>query len=401
MRILVTGAAGLIGSAVASLLRREHDVIGLDLRPGAEVQKIADLAGPLGLAGFDAIVHVAALHAPHVGRASDAEFRAVNVDATARLLDAALAAGVSRFVFTSTTSLYGRALEPKGGRAAWIDETTEPQPRDIYDETKLAAETLVRAAGLPGAILRMSRCFPEPLPEMALYRLYRGIDRRDVARAHALALEADGGTYVISALSPFLPEDREALVADAPAVLRLRAPEVAARFERLGWPLPRTIDRVYNPARAAAALGFTARYGPADVLDGDCDPAPPLARSRKAARLATMLRSALLLLGLSGCASPVPPAPTRDIYQEVVIARVIGFHCHQGDGDRFDARIAALRPWLDRELGAGQAEAMLGQQHANVGDTDFVSCPSRRDREGVARAIERRLSTLERRARGR
>jgi nucleoside-diphosphate-sugar epimerase len=274
MRILVTGAAGLIGSGVASQLRRDHEVTGLDLRCGPEVQEVADIRQPLSLAGFDAVIHVAALHAPHVGLASDAEFRSVNVDATARLLDAASAAGVSRFVFTSTTSLYGHALDPAAGRAAWIDEDTEAQPRDVYDETKLAAEALVRASGLPGAILRMSRCFPEPLPRMALYRLYRGIDRRDVARAHSLALEGDGGAYVVSAPTPFLPEDREALVADAPAVLRLRAPEVAAGFERLGWPLPRAIGRVYDPARAAAALGFAARYGALSVLDRDCDPAP-------------------------------------------------------------------------------------------------------------------------------
>lgn len=89
-----------------------------------------------------------------------------------------------------------------------------------------------------------------------------------------------------------------------------------------------------------------------------------------------MLRSALLLLGLSGCASPVPAAPTRDIYQELVIARVIGFRCHQGDGDRFDGRIAALQPWLDRELGAGEAEAMLGQQHANLLDTPSSPAPA-------------------------
>ncbi|HEX8366787.1 MAG TPA: NAD(P)-dependent oxidoreductase [Allosphingosinicella sp.] len=275
MRILVTGAAGLIGSGVAALLRRDHEVIGLDLRPGPQVQKTADIRDPIGLAGFDALVHVAALHAPHVGRVPDAEFRSVNVDATERLLDAALAAGVGRFVLTSTTSLYGHALEPAAGRAAWIDETVEPHPRDIYDDTKLAAEALVRASGLPGAVLRMSRCFPEPLPEMALYRLHRGIDRRDVARAHVLALEAQGGTYVISAETPFRPEDREALVADAPALLRLRAPEIAARFEQHGWPLPRSIGRIYDAAGAAAGLGFTARYGARSVLDGDCDP-PPL-----------------------------------------------------------------------------------------------------------------------------
>jgi nucleoside-diphosphate-sugar epimerase len=277
MRILVTGAAGLIGSSVAALLRRDHEVVGLDLRQGPEVEMIADIREPPPLAGFDAIVHVAALHAPHVVHASDAEFRSVNVDATARLLDAALAAGVSRFVYTSTTSLYGHALEPREGRAAWIDEEVEPEPRDIYDETKLEAERLVRSAGLPAAILRMSRCFPEPAPEMAAYRLYRGIDRRDVARAHALALggaTVDAPVYVISAPTPFLAEDREALFADAPSIIRRRAPEVAQTFAERGWPLPRSIGRAYSPARAAARLGFTARYGALSVLDGDCDPPP-------------------------------------------------------------------------------------------------------------------------------
>lgn len=278
MRILVTGAAGLIGSAVAARLRRRHDAAGLDLRPGREVDLRADIRRPPDLAGFDAVVHIAARHAPDVGRASDADFRSVNVDATARLLDAALAARVRRFVHTSTTSLYGHALEPRGGRAAWIDEATEPQPRDIYDETKLAAEELVRASGMPAAILRMSRCFPEPLAEMAIHRLHRGIDRRDVARAHQLAVEAmDGGcdTFVISAPPAFLPEDCETLAADAAAVIRRRAPAVAAAFAGRGWPLPATLGRVYSPARAAERLGFTARYGAASILAGDCDP-PPL-----------------------------------------------------------------------------------------------------------------------------
>jgi UDP-glucose 4-epimerase len=277
MRILITGAAGLIGGGVAALLRRAHEVVGLDVRPAPEVQLLVDIGGPLPLDGFDAVVHVAALHAPHVGRASENDLRAINVDATARLLEAALAAGVRRFVYTSTTSLYGHALEPKDGLAAWVDETVEPQPRDIYDETKLEAEALVRSAGIPGAVLRMSRCFPEPVREMAIHRLHRGIDRRDVARAHALAVDCAAGceTYVISAPPPFSPDDRPALIEDAAALIRQRAPKVAAAFERRGWPLPRSLGRVYSPAKAAAQLGFTARYGALTVLADDCDP-PPL-----------------------------------------------------------------------------------------------------------------------------
>lgn len=284
-RVLVTGAAGLIGSAVASTLRAGREVVGLDLRPGPQVDGIADVRSPLRLEGFASVVHVAALHAPHVGVAPDEEFRAVNVESTARLLDAALAAGVGRFVLTSSTSVYGHALEPARGRAAWIDEGVEPEPRDIYDETKLEAERLVRASAIPGAILRMSRCFPEPAPEMAVHRLHRGIDRRDVARAHAMAAERaepDCPTWIVSATPPFAREDAQALFEDTASVLRLRAPAVAAAFERKGWPLPRSLGRVYSPAKAAAELGFSTRFGALAVLGGDCDPEP--AESVSAAR---------------------------------------------------------------------------------------------------------------------
>ena len=71
---------------------------------------------------------------------------------------------------------------------------------------------LVRAhlvIGVDLTLLRMSRCFPEPAHLMAAYRLYRGIDARDVARAHAALGSADPGlrTHVISAATPFRHED--------------------------------------------------------------------------------------------------------------------------------------------------------------------------------------------------
>ena len=203
MRILVTGAAGLIGSAVARRLADEHEVVGVDLRPEPQVAIAADCLDVAlwgrGIGAIDAIVHVAALHAPQVGQRSAAEFRRANVEATARLLDFALAAGTRQFVLTSTTSLYGHALEPDD-RAAWIDEQVEPRPRDIYDETKLEAERLVASAGgsMACTSLRMSRCFPEAAALMAAYRLHRGIDRRDVAEAHALALAREGPPATLS-----------------------------------------------------------------------------------------------------------------------------------------------------------------------------------------------------------
>jgi nucleoside-diphosphate-sugar epimerase len=117
--------------------------------------------------------------------------------------------------------------------------------------------------------LRMSRCFPEPAPLMAAYRLHRGIDARDVAEAHALAAAADldpWSVFVLSAATPFRRDDLDRLWHDAPAVLRERAPGLVAEFARRGWPLPPRVDRVYDAARAERALGWRTRYGFSEVL---------------------------------------------------------------------------------------------------------------------------------------
>jgi len=283
MRIIVTGAAGLIGSAVAQRLADDHEVIGVDLRPGPQVSRPADCLdvaewGPR-IGSVDAIVHVAALHAPHVGHRSDDDFRLSNVDATSRLLDFAIAGGVRHFVFTSTTSLYGHALEP-AGQAVWVDEQLEPHPRDIYDETKLEAERLVAAAAsstLTCTSLRMSRCFPEPTALMATYRLHRGIDRRDVADVHALALHRKSEPYrcyVISAATAFERDDCGALVRDAPAVIERRCPGLVKRMADRGWQVPRSISRVYDASLANCELGFRTRFGIDACLAGDWDPLP-------------------------------------------------------------------------------------------------------------------------------
>ena len=69
-----------------------------------------------------------------------------NVTGTLNLLEEAVAAGVGRFVFTSTTSAFGRALTPPpGAPAAWVTEDVAPVPRNIYGVTKIAAEDALRA----------------------------------------------------------------------------------------------------------------------------------------------------------------------------------------------------------------------------------------------------------------
>lgn len=266
MKVLVTGSSGRIGGAIAARLSLRHAVTGVDLRPGPLTTELADVEDTTRiavlLAGIDAVVHTASLHVPDLAARTAADFRSVNVDATRRLLAAAGDAGVGRFVYTSTTSLYGDAMLPEAGEAVWVTEGLGPQPRDVYDETKLAAEEAcaeAARAGLPAVALRMSRCFPEDPRLVAIYRLYRGVDAEDVAQAHELAL-APGRTgfsvFNVSAPTPFAREDCRLLFEDAAAALLERHPWAAAEFSRRGWQLPRSIDRVYVVERAIAELGY-------------------------------------------------------------------------------------------------------------------------------------------------
>lgn len=275
-RVVVTGSAGRVGHAIVRCLAGNYDVVGVDRVPASSaVQHVGDLADRRVLdrafAGAHAVIHAAALHAPHVDIVSDAEFERVNVAGTAAVIAAACAAGIQRIVFTSTTALYGHPAAARGS-AAWIDEDVEPTPRTIYHRTKLAAERLLREAAsdrLAVRTLQMSRCFPEPVDVMAVYRLHRGIDARDVAAAHAAALVHAGEPYhawVISGATPFQRTDCDALAIDAPRVLRARAPGAVAALESRGWSLPETIDRVYDPARAMRELAWRPRYGVSEVL---------------------------------------------------------------------------------------------------------------------------------------
>jgi nucleoside-diphosphate-sugar epimerase len=266
VKILVTGSSGRIGSAIAARLSVRHQVAGFDQRPGPLTTAIGDVRDTPLLAGLcagkDAVVHTASLHVPDLAARSADDFRNVNVDATRRLLQACGDAGVGRFVYTSTTSLYGDALVPDAGGAVWVTEDLVPRPRDIYDETKLAAEAACAEAarhGLPCVSLRMSRCFAEEPRLMAIYRLYRGVDADDVAQAHELALTATTAghdVYNVSAPQPFGITDCGRLLSEADAVILQRFPWARAEFARRGWMLPRSIDRVYVVDRAITGLGF-------------------------------------------------------------------------------------------------------------------------------------------------
>src|SRR5262245_14824538 len=148
MNYLITGSSGHLGEALVRVLRdRNADVVSIDLKPGAFTQFIGSIADQefvaARMAGVDAVLHAATLHKPHVATHSRQDFVDTNVAGTLNLLEAARRAGVSAFIFTSTTSAFGDALTPPpGGPAAWITEDVVPRSKNIYGATKLAAEDL-------------------------------------------------------------------------------------------------------------------------------------------------------------------------------------------------------------------------------------------------------------------
>ncbi|RBY81366.1 NAD(P)-dependent oxidoreductase [Blastococcus sp. TF02-09] len=292
-RVLVTGSAGHLGEALVRTLREAgRDVVGLDRLASPSTDVVASVTDResvrRAMEGVTAVLHTATLHKPHVGTHSRQDFVDTNVTGTLVALEEAVAAGVGAFVFTSTTSAFGRALTPgDGAPAAWITEDVVPRPLNIYGTTKVAAEDLcellARDAGLPCVVLRTSRFFPAADDSDQVRTgyadanakvnelLYRRADLHDVVDAHLAAIDrAPGlgfGRYVVSATTPFGPEDLAELHRDAPAVVERLFPEYRDVYARLGWRMFPRIDRVYVNERARADLGWRPRYDFAHALD--------------------------------------------------------------------------------------------------------------------------------------
>jgi nucleoside-diphosphate-sugar epimerase len=148
VRVLVTGHHGYIGSVlVGLLLDAGHDVVGLDtfLFSGCDfgedhtpaipaVRKDVRDVAARDLDGFDAVLHLAALSNDPIGDLNPDCTYAVNHRASVSLARAAKLAGVERFLFSSSCSLYGAAASD------WIDETADFNPVTPYGESKVLAE---------------------------------------------------------------------------------------------------------------------------------------------------------------------------------------------------------------------------------------------------------------------
>ncbi len=154
MKLFITGASGFVGGAVAAALRADYDIVAMSRSVRSDARIRAAGVTPLRcsladvdaahLAGCEVVVHSAAF----VGAwGTRQQFREANVAGTTRLLEAARAAGVRRFVHIGTEAALFRGQPMRD-----IDETYPYPARTpyLYAETKAEAERRVLAANAPG-----------------------------------------------------------------------------------------------------------------------------------------------------------------------------------------------------------------------------------------------------------
>ena len=293
MKALVTGSAGHLGEAlIRTLKNQDHEAIGIDLIDSDYTDEVGTITNQefvkQCMKGMDTVFHAATLHKPHVATHRRQDFIDTNITGTLNLLEEAVSAGISSFIYTSTTSSFGDALAPSDDNpAAWITEDVIPVPKNIYGVTKVAAENLCqlfyRNHHLPCIILRTSRFFPEEDDRKQVREeyednntkanefLFRRVDIEDVVSAHLLAMEKASAigfaSYIISATTPFSEDDLLELRSDAKAVLKRRLPKYEVEYKRRGWKMFPRIDRVYVNKRARNELGWEPRHNFNNVLD--------------------------------------------------------------------------------------------------------------------------------------
>jgi nucleoside-diphosphate-sugar epimerase len=231
------------------------------------------------------VLHTATLHKPHVGSHTKSQFIDTNIHGTLNLLENAASrpGQIEGFIFTSTTSTFGKALAPRPGQpAAWINEQVVPVPKNIYGTTKVAAEDLCQLiqsqTGMPTLVLRTSRFFPEEDDDdeararfeddnlKVCELLYRRVDVADVVSAHVCAMreakKIGWGKYIISAPPPFTRSDAllRSLDSDAASAITQARPLHTKILLDHGWKLPTRLDRVYDSSKAIAELKWEPKY---------------------------------------------------------------------------------------------------------------------------------------------
>jgi UDP-glucuronate 4-epimerase len=285
VKVLVTGAAGFIGSHVGeALVARGHAVVGVDnfdpfyaravkernlelLRANRAFRFVeADVArDPLPLDGIGAVLHLAAKPGVRPSLEDPAAYVEANVTATARVFDAARRAGIARVVFGSSSSVYGNSTP-----APFAEGAPALEPISPYAATKRAGELLAYAFAhlypLRIICLRFFTVYgPRQRPDLAIHRFTDLIARGQPVRMHGDGSSERDYTYISDCVDGVLA-----------ALARTEGPAAAGSVEMLniGGGERVRLDRLI--ALIAATLGREPRIErhpdqPGDVRLTDAD----------------------------------------------------------------------------------------------------------------------------------
>lgn len=271
MNVLVTGSSGRLGQEIIQLLGfKKIQTIGIDLVNTKATDILLDIRDKKEvfriIRKVDFVIHTAAIHGRHLDMGlSRLDFIETNIIGTLNLLEASAHYGVKSFIYTSTTSVYGKSME-HSDNAVWVSEQLHPQPRDMYDISKLTAENLCKEffekENLNTCVLRVSRFMDEPENLIANYRIYRGLDEKDGASAHFLAMQKQFKSFQIFNISndtPFKKTDLKNLKTNPKDIIIKYFPESEEIYNKKKWNFPKSIDRVYSIQKAKKSLNYQPR----------------------------------------------------------------------------------------------------------------------------------------------
>ena len=262
MKVIVTGATGFFGPGIVARLREAgHEVIGASRR--LEPPSRLDVTDQAGCRAFmqthgdaEVVVHAAALAHVRAGDAAAAQCEVVNVEGTRNVASAAAAAGIQRFVFISSVTVYGDFDLPRP-----VSEDSVLRSASMYGAAKRRAEEIVEAAFPPADrwVLRMSTMYaPEWLfnirkrvsPPLVGRYVYFTLDPQ--GRRYTLCSRRNGAETVLWAVEGRLP----AGVYNVSEDHVYSQGEILAAVERVEGRKPRVPVPVALPRAAAALAGL-------------------------------------------------------------------------------------------------------------------------------------------------
>ena len=277
MRVLITGAGGTLGMALAPRLAggghvpvlfdlhaidSPHEVVVGDVRRFDDVRH--------AMTGVEMVVHGAAIHGIHLRDHTPRQFYDLNLTGTFNTWEAAAEVGVRGVVFSSTMGVYGETRQPASDDAVVaLHEDLPLLPGDIYGYTKVAGEEMcryyLRRHAIPSIALRFGMFVPEPFFHYGIRLLYGGVDTEDVVGAVLAAIDALAAGRVawdafnVESIVPFTEDDGPELRRDPLAVLDRYYTDASRLLRERGVPRLNPILNYYPMRRIEQRLGFRPR----------------------------------------------------------------------------------------------------------------------------------------------